>query len=111
MCGVGFTHVELMPIAEYPFGGSWGYQPLGLFAPTGRFGPVEGFRPLRRYPATAPGIGVIIDWVPGHFPTDAHGLALFDGTPCIEHADPRKASTRTGTPLSTILAGGRCRAS
>jgi 1,4-alpha-glucan branching enzyme len=86
---LGFTHVELMPIAEYPFGGSWGYQPLGLFAPSGRFGPVEGFA---RFVDTChrAGIGVIIDWVPGHFPTDAHGLARFDGTPLFEHADPKE---------------------
>jgi 1,4-alpha-glucan branching enzyme len=86
---LGFTHVELMPIAEYPFGGSWGYQPLGLFAPSGRFGPVEGFA---RFVDTChrAGIGVIIDWVPGHFPTDAHGLARFDGTALFEHADPKE---------------------
>jgi 1,4-alpha-glucan branching enzyme len=86
---MGFTHVELMPVAEYPFGGSWGYQPLGLFAPSGRFGPVDGFR--RFVDAChAASIGVIIDWVPGHFPTDAHGMARFDGTPLYEHADPRE---------------------
>jgi 1,4-alpha-glucan branching enzyme len=86
---MGFTHVELMPVAEHPFGGSWGYQPLGLFAPSGRFGPTEGF--ARFVDAChGAGIGVIIDWVPAHFPTDAHGLARFDGTPLYEHADPRE---------------------
>ncbi|MFL5257832.1 MAG: 1,4-alpha-glucan branching protein GlgB [Rhodopila sp.] len=86
---LGFTHVELMPIAEHPFGGSWGYQPLGLFAPSGRFGPVEGFQ---RFVDTChrAGLGVIIDWVPAHFPTDGHGLAWFDGTALYEHADPRE---------------------
>ncbi len=86
---MGFTHVELMPVAEHPFGGSWGYQPLGLFAPSGRFGPSEGFC---RFVDTAhrAGVGVIIDWVPAHFPTDAHGLARFDGTALFEHADPKE---------------------
>jgi 1,4-alpha-glucan branching enzyme len=86
---MGFTHLELMPIAEHPFGGSWGYQPLGLFAPSGRFGPPEGF--CRFVDAChRAGVGVIIDWVPAHFPTDAHGLARFDGTPLFEHADPKE---------------------
>jgi 1,4-alpha-glucan branching enzyme len=84
-----FSHVELMPIAEHPFGGSWGYQPLGLFAPSGRFGSPEGFSRFVDACHQA-GVGVIIDWVPAHFPTDAHGLAHFDGTPLFEHADPRE---------------------
>jgi 1,4-alpha-glucan branching enzyme len=85
----GFTHVELMPVAEHPFGGSWGYQPLGLFAPSGRFGPPEGF--CRFVDAChRAGVGVIIDWVPAHFPGDAHGLLHFDGTSLFEHADPRE---------------------
>ena len=86
---LGFTHLELMPVAEYPFGGSWGYQPLGLFAPSGRFGPIDGFRRFvdRCHQA---GIAVIVDWVPAHFPTDSHGVARFDGTPLYEHADPRE---------------------
>ena len=88
MSDLGFTHLELMPIAEHPFGGSWGYQPLSLFAPSARFGPPE-VRPLRRCLHRA-GIGVILDWVPAHFPTDPHGLARFDGTPLYEHADPRE---------------------
>jgi len=86
---LGFTHLEFMPVAEHPFGGSWGYQPLGLFAPTARLGPPEGFaRFVDR--AHQAGLGVIIDWVPAHFPTDAHGLYRFDGTPLYEHADPRE---------------------
>ncbi|MBE7158967.1 MAG: 1,4-alpha-glucan branching enzyme, partial [Rhodospirillales bacterium] len=86
---MGFTHIELMPVAEHPFGGSWGYQPLGLFAPSGRHGPPEGF--CRFVDAChRAGVGIIVDWVPAHFPTDAHGLARFDGTPLYEHADPRE---------------------
>jgi 1,4-alpha-glucan branching enzyme len=86
---MGFTHVELMPVSEHPFGGSWGYQPLGLFAPSGRFGPPEGFARFVDACHRA-NIGVIVDWVPGHFPSDAHGMAWFDGTPLYEHADPRE---------------------
>ncbi len=89
VAGLGFTHVELMPVAEHPFGGSWGYQPLGLFAPSGRFGPIDGFRRFVDMCHRA-GIGVIVDWVPAHFPTDAHGVAWFDGTALYEHADPRE---------------------
>lgn len=86
---MGFTHLELLPIAEFPFGGSWGYQPLGLFAPTGRLGPVEQFRHFVDA-CHREGIGVIVDWVPGHFPTDPYGLARFDGTALYEHADPKE---------------------
>ena len=86
---MGFTHVELMPVAEHPFGGSWGYQPLGLFAPSARFGPPEGFARFVDACHRA-NIGVIVDWVPGHFPTDAHGMARFDGTALYEHQDPRE---------------------
>ena len=86
---MGFTHVELMPVAEHPFGGSWGYQPLALFAPTARLGPPEGF--ARFVDAChAAEIGVIVDWVPAHFPADAHGMAQFDGTALYEHQDPRE---------------------
>ncbi|NGP54659.1 1,4-alpha-glucan branching protein GlgB [Thioalkalivibrio sp. XN8] len=86
---LGFTHVEFMPLAEHPFAASWGYQPTGMFAVTSRFGPPEDFCLLvdRLHAA---GIGVIMDWVPGHFPTDAHGLARFDGTPLYEDPDPRR---------------------
>ena len=86
---MGFTHLELLPIMEHPFGGSWGYQPLGQFAPQARMGPPDGFgRFVDR--CHAAGLGVLLDWVPAHFPTDAHGLARFDGTALYEHADPRE---------------------
>jgi 1,4-alpha-glucan branching enzyme len=86
---MGFTHIELMPVAEHPFGGSWGYQSLGLFAPSARFGPPEGFARFVDACHRA-NIGVIVDWVPGHFPTDAHGMARFDGTALYEHQDARE---------------------
>jgi 1,4-alpha-glucan branching enzyme len=86
---LGFTHVELMPVSEHPLDASWGYEPIGLFAPTRRFGEPEAFaRFVDR--AHAEGLGVILDWVPAHFPTDAQGLAHFDGGPLYECADPRK---------------------
>ena len=86
---MGFTHLELMPVSEHPFDGSWGYQTLGLFAPTARFGAPAGLRRLVDR-AHAAGIGVLLDWVPAHFPSDAHGLALFDGTHLYEYADRRE---------------------
>jgi len=87
--GMGFTHIELLPIAEHPFGGSWGYQPLAQFAPTARLGSPLDFAAFvdRAHEA---GLGVILDWVPAHFPNDAHGLIAFDGTALYEHADPRE---------------------
>jgi 1,4-alpha-glucan branching enzyme len=86
---MGFTHVELMPIMEHPFGGSWGYQPLGQFSPSAVMGPPEGFARLIDSFHDS-NLGVILDWVPAHFPADPHGLVRFDGTALYEHADPRE---------------------
>ena len=95
---MGFTHLELLPISEYPFDGSWGYQPVGLYAPTVRHGPPHEFRDLVDAAHLA-GLGVILDWVPGHFPTDAHGLGRFDGTALYEHADPKEGFHRDWNTL------------
>ena len=86
---LGFTHIELLPVMEHPFGGSWGYQPLSQFAPSARYGKPEEFAHFVDQCHRA-NIGVILDWVPGHFPTDSHGLARFDGTALYEHQDPRE---------------------
>ncbi|WP_233526548.1 MULTISPECIES: 1,4-alpha-glucan branching protein GlgB [unclassified Herbaspirillum] len=87
--GMGFTHLELLPVMEHPFGGSWGYQPLSQFAPSARFGSAADFAGFVDS-CHREGLGVILDWVPAHFPSDGHGLAHFDGTPLYEHGDPRE---------------------
>ena len=107
--GLGFTHIELLPIMEHPFGGSWGYQPLGQFAPSSRLGPPEAFA-LFVDRCHAAGIGVILDWVPAHFPTDEYGLARFDGTALYEHQDPREGFHKDWNTLIYNLGRNEVRA-
>ena len=87
---MGYTHLELMPVSEHPFTGSWGYQTVGYLRGHQPLRHARRLHVLRRSTATSNGIGVILDWVPAHFPRDGHGLRRFDGTALYEHADPRQ---------------------
>jgi 1,4-alpha-glucan branching enzyme len=109
VAGMGFTHIELLPIMEHPFGGSWGYQPLGQFAPSSRLGPPEAFARFVDQ-CHAAGLGIILDWVPAHFPTDTYGLAQFDGTALYEHQDPREGFQRDWNTLIYNLGRNEVRA-
>ncbi|MBD8527311.1 1,4-alpha-glucan branching protein GlgB [Pseudomarimonas arenosa] len=98
VASLGFTHIELMPISEYPFDGSWGYQTLGLYSASARFGETTGFERLVSA-CHQHGLGLLLDWVPAHFPNDAHGLAQFDGSHLYEYADPREGFHRDWNTL------------